>query len=284
MSDFAAERPMQVVVRALSVLTCLAEHPHGLNPQQLHARLGIPLASIYRIVATLEHEAYASRSASTRRYSLGPAAKHLGHGFDHSDRLVTPPDALLELAAITNETVFLTRLVESRVICVALVESARHLRLFVQEGQEMPLHAAASARVILAYCDPVLVDALLATYPKELYTQRTPRNAEAVISHLIMIRERGFDICENELDDDVWAVSAPVFDAGGRVEYGVTLAAAAAHMPTQKLQMRAIKQVLTTAKRLSTELGHRSRAHPYPTLESRTSALTADNGQAAHES
>ncbi|TAM70195.1 MAG: IclR family transcriptional regulator [Microbacteriaceae bacterium] len=267
---------MQVVVRALSVLSCLAENPHGLTLQQLHTRLDIPLASIYRIVATLEHENFVARSAATKRYSLGQGARRLGRGPDYTAHLVPPPAPLLDLAAATNETVFLTQLIDSRVVCVALVESRHHLRLFVRVGQEMPLHAAASARAILAFRDPVLVEALLSSNPPGFLAKDTLRNAGEVIDHLGAVRERGFDICDNELDDDVWAVSAPVFDATGRVEYAVALAAASARMQTPEKRTSAVAEVLSAAQKLSADLGYPQDIHSYSYADSELLALLTD--------
>lgn len=246
---------MQVVVRALAVLSCLADTPQGLTLPQLHKRLEIPLASVYRIAATLEHEGFIVRAASSKRYTLGRAARRLGTVHEYTAQLVAPPAPLLDLASATHETVFLTQLVDSKVVCVALVESPRPLRLFVRVGQEMPLHAAASARAILAFRDPALVDALLATYPKDLYTAGTPRDADAVIDHLAVVRERGFDICDNELDDGVWAVGAPVHDGSGRVEYGVALAAASTRMVDPESRAAAVAEVLKAAASFSAELG-----------------------------
>ncbi|WEO78615.1 helix-turn-helix domain-containing protein [Cryobacterium sp. SO2] len=73
----AAAKPMAVVVRALDTLTCLAGHPQGLTIQQLHHTLGIPLASMHRMLATLEHEEFISRCRVSKRYVLGTAARSL---------------------------------------------------------------------------------------------------------------------------------------------------------------------------------------------------------------
>jgi DNA-binding IclR family transcriptional regulator len=252
----SAEKPMLVVVRALSVLTCLSGHPQGLTLQQLHDKLDIPLASTHRVLGTLEAEQFVTRSAGTKRYTLGSAARHLSESNSYNSFLVQPPVPVLELGKQTGETVFLTQMVESRVVCVSLVESVHRLRLFVRIGQEMPLHAAASARAILAYRDPALVEALLSAYPHEVFTSGTPKDVNSVIDHLAQVREAGYDICDSELDDNVWAVAAPVFDATGRVEYGVTLAAASARMVSEASRSEATNLIVETAHRLSSSLGY----------------------------
>src|SRR5699024_12396807 len=81
-------------------------------------------------------------------------------------------------------------------------------RLFVRVGQTMPLNAAASARVLLAWRDPEEVRQVLSRSALLRFMQGTPVSIDEVFSHLQLIRSRGYDICDSELDDSVWAVAA----------------------------------------------------------------------------
>jgi IclR family acetate operon transcriptional repressor len=246
------ERPMQVVARSLAVLRLLAQKRHGLTLQQLHEQLGIPLGSMHRILSTLEVESFVERSPKTKRYVLGADALRLGPIPDRfANHLVPTPEPVAEIASTSGETVFLTRLIDSTVVCIALVESVHHLRLFVQPGQEVPLHAAASARVILAYRDPVMVEALLSAEPRRSFTPGTVREVNQLIDHLDDIRATGYDVCDSELDEGVWAVAAPVYDREGRVEHGVTLAAAKGRVEDPAVRARDALLVLRAAERLS---------------------------------
>ncbi|MGB4136964.1 MAG: IclR family transcriptional regulator [Microbacterium sp.] len=251
----SGEKPMQLLNRALSVLNVLRDRREGVTLQQLHRSLEIPLGSMHRLLQTLESLQYVQRSAATKRYTLGAAALALGEHDDHGNWIVPPPDALLDAGRESGETVFLTRMVDGRVICVSLVVSVHPLRLFVRVGHEMPLHAAASARVVLAHRDPVLIETLLTAGSRGAYTTRTMREVNQIIDHLADVRRRGFDVCSNELDDGVWAVAAPVFEQDGHVEQGVALAAASgrAESPRRRAEFAAI--VLRAAERISQERG-----------------------------
>lgn len=251
--------PMAVVVKSLGVLSAVGQSRGGITLLDLHRDLDIPLASMHRILATLEHERYLSRSAATKRYTLGSAARDLTGGPDSGSWLIAAPEPMIDLGRETGETVLLTRLVDSRVVCVALVESVHNLRLFARVGQDIPLHAAASARVILGFQSPERVRELLGAEGWESFTEETPRNVEEVLARLAGVRERGFDVCDSELDANVWAVAAPVFDAAGMVEYGLTLAAATARMPSEESRSRATDAVVRAAHRLSAGTVHASR-------------------------
>ncbi|QEE62724.1 IclR family transcriptional regulator [Salinibacterium sp. dk2585] len=247
---------MHVVVRALSVLTALSDRREGLTLQQLHRELDIPLGSIHRLLRTLESERFVQRSPQTKRYSLGPSALALGYHQQFDSYLIAPPEPLLVAGRDSGETVFLTRMVDSRVVCIALVESRHPLRLFVRVGQEMPLHAAASARIVLAHKDPTLVEALLTGHQLEAFTRGTVREVNQLIDHLATARRRGFDVCRSELDDDVWAVAAPVYDAAGHVECGIALAAAAGRVETIERRADYTEIVMRAAEALSRAQGY----------------------------
>jgi DNA-binding IclR family transcriptional regulator len=255
-TERAETKSKHVVVRSLSILTQLSDRREGLTLQQLHQTLEIPLGTMHRLLATLESEQFVVRSPSTKRYTLGAAALALGYHEQYDAFLVAPPAPVLDAGRDSGETVFLTQMIDSRVVCISLVESVHPLRLFVRTGQMMPLHAAASARALLAYREPAFVEALLAAQHREAFTTGTIREINQLIDHLAQVRTHGFDVCSSELDNDVWAVAAPVFDASGRVEYAVAMAAAASRVGTAERRAECTNIVLRAAAQLSRGRGY----------------------------
>lgn len=247
---------MEVVVRSLSVLRLLARSPQGLTLAEVAARLELPMATAHRIVKVLSREEFVSRSPTNRRYFLGPAAQEFGHAAaPRQSMLVTPHEAIGAAARATGETTFLSEMSGSKVVCLALVESEHPLRLFVRVGQTMPLHAAASARVLLAWREDDDVRRLLAEHAFSAFTSDTPTDAVAVLDRLRQIREHGYDVCESELDEDVWAVSAPVRASTGVVVASVTIAAPRQRVATKRDRASLIGHALEAAARMSADLG-----------------------------
>lgn len=248
---------MRVVVRALDVLRVLSGEHRGLAMGEISQRVEMPLASTHRILRVLEGERFVTRSSSNKRYFLGPAARELAHSdLARESPLVTPHTAVAEASRTTGETVFLSELVGSRVICLALAESGHPLRLFVRVGQEMPLHAAAAARVLLAGRPSAEARALLELRtPLVAFTDDTPHTVEQVMDRLGLISKRGYDICHSELDDNVWAVSAPVRSSTDEVVASVTLAAPMHRMETDADREGAKLALLKAAASMSADLG-----------------------------
>lgn len=247
---------MQVVVRALSVLKLLARRSRGLTLGEIGEQLGLPVATAHRIVAVLESERFVTRSTSNRRYFLGPAAHELGlTASPRQSPLVTAHEAVAEANRASGETIFLSEFSINRVVCLALAESIHPLRLFVRVGQSMPLHAAASARVLLAWRDSEEVRRLIGDGPLPSFTNETPRMAADVQDRLRLIRSRGFDLCESELDENVWAVSAPVRNSTDSVVASVTLAAPGSRVAAEKDRDKCIDIITSAAGKMSADLG-----------------------------
>ncbi|MEV0068996.1 MULTISPECIES: IclR family transcriptional regulator [unclassified Amycolatopsis] len=247
---------MQVVIRALSVLRALATKGKGATLQELHEELDIPVGSAHRVLTTLMEENFVTRSPTNKRYFLGPAARQLGEPAPHRTALLANPhQAVVDAAEASGETVFLTELIGARAVCVALVEGRHPLRLFVRIGQEMPLHAAASSRSLLAYLPEPAARRVLETQSLDAFTPDTPTTVDELVEHLALVRARGYDICDDELDRGVWAVAAPIFTSTGAVAASVTLAAAGNRMREGTARTVATDAVLTAARELSAELG-----------------------------
>lgn len=146
---------MQPVVRALQLLTVLAEQRGGLTLQELAVHLDLPLSTVHRLARVLESERFLTRTPKTRHFLPGPAVRALVTGMSSNYvRRVAEP-TIAQLNRTTGETVFLAELVGREAVCFSIREGTRPLRLFVQLGRQLPFHASAAARVLLASLDRV---------------------------------------------------------------------------------------------------------------------------------
>ena len=246
---------MQPVVRALRVLTVLADHGGGLGLQELADLLGLPPSTVYRLTAVLMDEGFIVRTAQGKRFLLGPAVRRLvaSTSSDHVRRVAEPTMARLNRE--TRETVFLAEMVGNEAVCFAIIQGTRPLRMYVQLGSSLPLHAAASARVLLAHVPEPTAGALLDEVEMTQWTPRTITDRRELLHHLAVVRERGYDICDDEMENHVWAVAAPVRDITGEVRAAL---AVVAPLPTVgNAERRAVLQsaVVAASAEVSAELG-----------------------------
>lgn len=211
---------MQLVTRTLATLRELGRSgPRSM--QDLASAVNIPLPSMHRLLASMEAQGFVLRTPD-RRFVLGPEALALAAGARPLEQISRPH--LEALAARTGATTFLTEMLQGRAMCTALAQGSGALRLFVHVGQEMPIHAASSARVLLHGMPEAQVRDLLLGTELTAFTEGTPVAYEEVRAHLELITTQGYDVCANELDPGVVAISAPINGPGG-VQASLTIAA-----------------------------------------------------------
>lgn len=268
--DSRNEAPMRVVVRSLSVLTILGKYPEGLSHQELCNQLEIPLASMHRILRTLNNQNFITRSLASKKFYLGSGIKDLAKANNISSPFIPPPIQLMDAARSSGETTFLTQLVDRQIICVSIVEGQHNLRLYVRVGQEMPMYLAASARSILAFADQQTLKTLISERQSGDLESEYSSSQESYLEHLRVIKKQGFDICDNELDNDVWAISAPIYNFDGSVTMAVTMAGASTRLRSIDSRVEATITILRSASVLSELRGFRilrnkinSRSHLY---------------------
>jgi IclR family acetate operon transcriptional repressor len=246
---------MQPVIRALGVLTALADHGGGLGLQQLAETLDLPVSTVHRLTAVLEDEGFVFRTPRTKKFMLGPAVRRLVASTS-SDYIRRVADSTLSaLNRETGETVFLAELVGDEVVCFALVEGTRPLRLYVHLGRALPLHAAASARVILASLDRATLDSMLNGVEFTQWTPRTITDRTELVRHLDAVRDRGYDICDDEMEDHVWAVAAPIYDTSGGVRASLAIVAPLPTVGDAYRRAQLQSALLRAAAEISDELG-----------------------------
>lgn len=246
---------MQLLRRSTLVLREISAHPGGLTLQELVTRLGIPLASMHRLLAALSEERLVARSSSTRRYVIGPTIHRLAANCTSRANVADVARPHLEaLRRDVAETAVVSQLLGDRVVCVAMAEGAQEVSLFLRVGEEMPLHATAAARAILAYWRPAFVRKALSARRLPAFTDCTPTDVEAILRALPRIRAQGYDTSEAEVDPEVWSVAAPIGSPGGEVEASIAVSAPKHRLASATARREAIQRVQFAARAVSSDL------------------------------
>jgi IclR family transcriptional regulator, acetate operon repressor len=246
MSDRSMEngRPsLQLLERAFSILDLFTpEHPEWTATRAAHA-VGVPVPTAYRILVALRARSFVAQDAGTKRFRLGVGALELG---ERARALVDVRTAALpvlrRLCRESGETALLTATSEhhDHGVCLERVESRHPLRLSVQTGRMLPLHAGASQKALLAYLPEEEIDRIIAG-PLERLCRATIVNANELRADLARVRRRGWADSFEETDVGVWGLAVPILDAGGRLVAAVGLAGPSARMSRARLREHLVK-------------------------------------------
>jgi IclR family KDG regulon transcriptional repressor len=237
------------------ILSLFSKQNPNLDVDGISQAIDIPKSSVYRYLKTLIQESVLEYDPATKKYELGLKILELGATAYHQLELrkIAIP-FMKELAKKTRETVYLAALDRDRAICIERIESDYPIRLSINRGESFPLHASATARILMAYLSDEEQDRIIKKGLKK-FTEYTITDFHKLRKNLREIKKRGFAFSNQELDMGAKAVSAPIFDFFGRPVAGLSIAG-----PVHRFADRKVDEyknlVVDYSSRISSKLGY----------------------------
>jgi DNA-binding IclR family transcriptional regulator len=251
-----AGRPaFQVLDRTFAILEVFSESRPEWSATEIARALALPVPTAHRILSALKRLGYVSQNRDTRRFRLGVAALDLGERARAvADLRPVAVGPLRQLSAATGETALLTVLnpERDRSVCLERVETSQPLRLSVQPGRQLPLHAGASQKALLAFLPEAEIDKIIAQ-PLERLCTNTITDPDALRGELAATRARGWAGSCEETNVGAWGVAVPVL-SGGDVVCAVGIAGPCARLNVARVR-RDIRLVHEAAQAIGRPLG-----------------------------
>jgi IclR family acetate operon transcriptional repressor len=237
---------MKSLVKARDMLSLIAGTP-GIALPELSRKLSMPKSTAYRILRALESSGFVAEMEDGHRFRLGPLIGDLAKGFTRRERLtrVTRPE-LVKLRDKCDETVALHVLEANRWVVIDQVESTQELRRTITNlGEPMPLGAAATGKLFLAFMPQAQRNAYFKEQKLVPHTTRTP-NRQSLEKDLQQIVRNGYATSIGELVSGVSGLSMPIRSRDGAVRSAVGISGPSGRFaPKEVLAMRdALKKTI----------------------------------------
>jgi DNA-binding IclR family transcriptional regulator len=160
---------------------------------------------------------------------------------------------LRELLEKTGETVQMGVVDHLSVLYVYEMESPRAIRMAAAVGGRAPLHCTAVGKVLLAHQSAEFVERVIEA-GLVACTRKTITQREAALAMLADVRARGHALDDEESEDGLRAVAAPVRNHEGMVVAAVGVAAPVQRM-NRKTMQACVPATVETANAVSARLG-----------------------------
>ncbi|NHA68240.1 IclR family transcriptional regulator [Phycicoccus flavus] len=251
------------LAKGIAVVDLLASSPRPLRLSSLGEILGLPHATVVRLVDVLVRLDVV-RVDDRGVYGLGPRVAAWGQAFlAELDIARLAFDLMEALVAETNETCFLGVLDRGSVLYVAAVSSPQPVRPAATVGSRNPLHSTGIGKCLLAWSSEARRDELLSD-PLEARTAKTITDRDELTRELEHSLERGYVIDDIENEEGVRCVAAPVFDHLGEVTAALSVSAPAYRFSRADVE-RYGPRAVAIAHELSARAGFRGSPSHTPT-------------------
>src|SRR5256885_9625554 len=167
---------IQSIDRATAILKALASGPRRLGVSELADRLGLARPTVHGLLQTLQSHGFVEQDAYSEKYQLGPGLLQLGYSYldlnelrarsiSHADHLATRTAAAVRVGVMHGASVVVVHHVFRPDAAFGVLEV----------GLQLPLHASALGKAVLAFSPAQVLGDLL---PEPL-----PRLTKQTLNH-----------------------------------------------------------------------------------------------------
>ncbi len=241
----------------LDLLNCMAKSSTPLRLNQIASELDAAQSTILRYLNSLIYEGYAFQYSDTEKYALTWKIGKLSDNIKLNMPLRTlANDLITELASKLDLGVGLITEIDMECIYLdCIFEPTQIEQNLIRIGKMTPMYASGSGKILLSNYNDGQLENFFEKKTFEKLTENTISNREELLEELSNVREQGYAIDDEEVEDNLRCISVPILDYNNE-----TIAALSAFGPTFKYTkeelVREIYPLLAeTAREISKRLG-----------------------------
>ena len=247
----------QVLDRTFQILDILADDGPAHGVTELAEKLSLHKSTTHRLIMVLESSRYVEKDNATGKYRLGSRILELGlSALSRLDLYEIARPHLRNLVAESGETAHIGVMRNGEIISIVNVESTQALRTPSTMGTSHPAHCSSLGKAILAFSPAEAVESFLKGRNMESYTRNTITSAEDFRKEIEAIRRSGYAIDDEEREEGLRCIGAPVRDSSGEVIAAVSIAGPVFRITRDRTSSLAAA-VAKSAGQISVALGYR---------------------------
>lgn len=208
--------------RAIEILLAFdAAHPVW-TPTELAQHLKMPRSTIYRYFNSLKHYGLIIEDRNGG-FQLSAKIVELARVAKSTTTVMRIARPYLErLSEKFGEFTSLRQVIGPELVPVDRIDCRHHVRIPYLRNTTLPWPTTTGAKVMLAFSSPKEVEEMFKMFTPVAYTPNTITDRALLEKELERVRRQGYAVTNEERDEGVSGVAAPIF-SGGRLAYCIAL-------------------------------------------------------------
>lgn len=245
----------KTVTKALKILECCSNNKSK-SLAEITKEMKCNKSSIYRLLKSLEENAFVEQNKKTKKYKLGKKLLFLGLNIiNNLDIKKESTEIIQDLNHKFNESVNLGMLYNNSVLYLEIIQGKGYVHAASQVGCEDPLYSTSLGKSILAFFDEERLTKYFENCTLVKKTEKTIVDISAIKKQLIEVRKNGFAVDEEENEENLVCIGAPIKDHNGVVNYAISISYLNFPVDAEKKE-RIIESIVKASKIISERLGY----------------------------
>lgn len=248
---------VQSVDRTLSIMELLSDYDEGLGITEISEKVDLHKSTVHRLLTTLIYKGYVVQDKASNKYKLTLKLFELGNKrIENLNILSASKPYTKDLMQDINEVVHLVIRDGVNIVYIDKVEADNTIRMASNIGRQSPMYSTSVGKAIMAYLDEEEVEGIWKSSNIKKNTEKTITDLNLFKKELEKVRLRGYAEDDEENEEGVRCIGAPVFNYHGQVEGAISISGPTIRVTKDKVEDYGIK-VKRYADLISKELGYR---------------------------
>ncbi|MEP7113315.1 MAG: IclR family transcriptional regulator C-terminal domain-containing protein [Ilumatobacteraceae bacterium] len=247
---------VQSLSRGLTVLEAFNAERPAMTLADMSRATGLTRATARRLLHTLVTLGFVCTDGRT--FELTPRVLDLGFAYVSSLQLPDIAQPFMEaLSDRVHESVSASVLDGTQIVYVARVNTQRIMGISLAIGSRLPAAWTSMGRVLLAGLTDPKLDEFLDGLEVSGLTMHSITDIDALRSEIHTVRAQGYALIDQELEEGIRSVAAPLRDRRGRTLAAVNVGTHAARVTLKELRSVILPALLSTAASIESQLAKR---------------------------
>ncbi|MDS0138045.1 MULTISPECIES: IclR family transcriptional regulator C-terminal domain-containing protein [unclassified Amycolatopsis] len=251
---------VQSLERGLAVIKAFHAGASELTLSDVARATGLTRAAARRFLLTLADLGYVRTDG--KYFSLTARVLELGYAYLSSMTLPEVAQPHLEhLSARVHESSSVSVLEGTDIVYVARVAVSRIMTVSINVGTRFPAHATSMGHVLLAGLAEADLEAYFLVASLDRLTDHTVTAPARLRTELARVATQGWAMVDQELEEGLRSVAAPIRDRRGQVVAAVNLSTHASRTTAESVERDLVPPLLETARAIEADLAVGAPAH-----------------------
>jgi IclR family pca regulon transcriptional regulator len=241
---------IQSLERGLAVMNSFSRERTNQTLSDVAQMTGLTRATARRVLLTLAELGYVRQS--NRSFSLTPKMLDLGYSYLSSLEVVEVAQQPMELLVEeVRESSSMSVLDGSEIVYVARVPTKRIMTIALALGSRLPAYPTSMGRVLLSGLPDSQVDDYIERTRLEKLTSRTVTDPDELRAAIDEVRAKGFALVDQELEEGVRSIAAPIVNSRGEVIAAINISCHASRVTLGQIRGEFRPKLIATANEIS---------------------------------
>ena len=249
---------VQSFARGLQVIRSFSADAPRQTLTEVASRSGLTRAGARRILLTLQTLGYVETDG--KLFSLTPRILDLGFAYLSSMPIWNIAEPVMEaMVEEVKESCSAAVLEGTDIIYVMRVPTHKIMSISLGVGSRLPAYCTSLGRVLLADLPDAELRQRLQASARLARTRHTITEVNELVARVLTVRKQGWSLVDQELEEGLVSLAAPVTDREGRTVAALNISGQAMRTSAKTMQSQMLPSLLAAAHTISSLLADKRR-------------------------